>query len=73
MWVEEVAWTVVGILMGSTLGLLPLWEFKKMDFEGIVMGMDCAIFLKKLLASTTEDFLDYSLLEFLERDSFVGT
>ena len=44
-----------------------------MDFEGIVMGMDCAIFLKKLLASTTEDFLDYSLLEFLERDSFVGT
>lgn len=59
--------------MGSTFGRLPLCEFKNMDFEGIVMGMDCAIFLKKLLASTTEDFLDYYLLEFLERDSFVVT
>lgn len=34
-------------------------------------GMELVIFLTKLLVSTTDDFLDYSLLEFLERDSFV--
>lgn len=58
--------------MGSTLGLLPRCEFKKIDFEGMARGMDCAIFLRILLVKATEDFLDYSLLEFLERDSLAA-
>jgi hypothetical protein len=71
VWVEDVCWICIGILIGSTLGLLPRCEFKNIDFEGIAIGIDWAIFLKKLLANTTDDFLDYSLLEFLDRDSFV--
>jgi hypothetical protein len=71
VWFEETCCDCIGIFIGSTFGLLPRCEFKNMDFEGIAMGIDWAIFLKKLLAKTTEDFRDSSRLEFLERDSFV--
>jgi hypothetical protein len=57
--------------MDSTFGRLPRWEFKKIDLEGMAIGIDCAIFLRKLLAKTTEDFLDYSRLEFLDLESLV--
>ena len=70
-WVEETCCACIGIFIGSTFGLLPRCEFKKIDLEGIAIGIDCAIFLKKLLAKTTEDFRDSSLLEFFDRDSLV--
>lgn len=71
-WVEGFWWAWTGILMDSTLGRLPRCEFKKMDLEGMASGMECAIFLRKLLARTTEDFLDYSRLVFLGRVSLVA-
>lgn len=55
----------MGILIGSTLGLLPLCELSSSDLVGMVMGMDLLIFLKKLLTMVADDLRGSSRLEFL--------
>ena len=61
----ESCWLWMGILMGSTLGLLPLWELRRRDLVGMVMGMERLIFLKKLLTIAADDLRGSYLLEFL--------
>lgn len=57
--------------MGSTLGRLPRCEFKKIEVEGMAIGIDWVIFLRRLAVKTMEGFLDYSLEECLDLESFV--
>ena len=53
-WAES-CWLWAGIRIGSTLGLLFLWELRSNDLVGMVIGMDLLIFLKKLLTIAADD------------------
>jgi hypothetical protein len=57
--------------MGSTFGLLPLWELSITDFMGIVNGIELFIFFMRLFTIVADDLRGYYLLEGLELSSLL--
>lgn len=57
--------------MGSTFGLLPLWELRITDFMGMLMGIELLIFLMRLLTMVADDLRGYYLLEGFKMSSLL--